>query len=499
MSRIAQHWNTPRSLVILGMAGFAILPAAHLFLGGEINLPGLLTISLAGAAALAIAVRHPAALITPVLFIPRVTDLPMLHNFGGITALDAACILLGAGIFLRWLFQPAPFAQLHGELNRQPHSTIPLPISTNMEKVAIPFALFAAVVALSFLYTPSPNYGAQKLIGFLSLGGSLFFLPLLICKEENSLRDFTIGTAIFGMAVAASSLSFSSSGAMGAMENPAHIGKGQVIGLAIILLLYWPITNRWLRLFVQFICIPWLVAGLISAETRGPLFSLIFVLILSFFFHSLRSPLVSRRQMLFVIAMFVAAIVLLSTFWFYGREEMRFASKAGEIAALLQGSGEAQGTAVERLVYYHAAFDLWQKRPLAGWGIGGWSMAYWQTDDRRYPHNLFLEVLAEQGAIGITALSFFLRSVFRQLRANLDLLTGKFASLLPCAIYLLAITMFSGDLDDDRFLWFWCGLISVSCALAQRRYMEVQIARPAAEVFHVKRAEPGLSHLAPGQ
>jgi O-antigen ligase len=499
VNRIAQYWITPRSLAVIALAGFAILLTVRMFFGNEANLPGVLAFPLAGVAVLAISVRHPAALITPVLFIPRITDLPGIRGFGGLTALQAVCILLGTAIFLRWLLPPSPFWQVHAGSGYQRHDGGFISSPVRMESVAIPFVLFACVVALSYLYSPAPSYGAQKLIGFLTLGGSLFFLPWLVCKEEHSMRDFTIGTVLFGMAVAASSLSFSSSGAMGATENPAHIGKGQVIGLAIVLLLYSPIENRWLRRFVQLVCIPWLAIGLVSAETRGPLFSLVFVLVLSFFFGAMRSPIFSRRQMLSIIAVLAIAVLLLSTFWFYGQEAMRFTSKASEIVALLSGSDEARGTAVQRLVYYRGAFDLWREHPIAGWGIGGWSMAYWHTDDRQYPHNLFLEVLVEQGIVGVAALLFFLRAAFHQLRANLDVLTGKFAPVLPCAIYLLSISMFSGDLDDDRFLWFWCSLISVSCMLARDKQEQAALSSRRTEIFNAERVESILNPSPSGQ
>jgi O-antigen ligase len=499
MSRIAQYWNTPRSLAVVALAGLAILLAARMFLSSQSDLPALLAVLLAGIAALTVSVRYPAAIIAPVLFIPRITDLPGVHGLSGLTALQAICILLGVGVFFRWLVPLSPADKVCAEFGNERHGNGFIISFAIMEKVAIPFVLFASVVGLSLIYSPSPEYGAQKLIGFLTLGGSLFFLPLWVCKDEHSMRDFTIGTVLFGMAVAASSLSFSSGGAMGATENPAHIGKGQVIGLAIVLLLYWPIENRWLRRFVQFICIPWLAIGLISSETRGPLFSLVFVLVLSFFFGALRSPIFSRSQMLSIVAVLAIALFLLSTFWFYGQEATRFTSKANEIVALLSGSDQARGTAVQRLGYYHAAFDLWQEHPIAGWGIGGWSMAYWHTDVRQYPHNLFLEVLVEQGIVGVTALLFFLYAVFRRLFTNLDFLNGKFAVLLPCAIYLLSISMFSGDLDDDRFLWFWCGLISVSCTLAQCRQEEVQPSNRRTGAFHVEHTEPVFDPLSPGQ
>src|ERR1035437_1758125 len=128
---------------------------------------------------------------------------------------------------------------------------------------------------------------------------------------------------------------------------------------------------------------------------------------LSYFVDAMRSPLVSRRQMAIVAAVLVGAVMLLSVFWFYGAEAARFRYKAAETIALLQGDSQARGTAVQRLGYYGAALDSWLKRPLLGWGIGGWSMAYWHQDIREYPHNLFLEVLVEQGLVGLLLLSFF--------------------------------------------------------------------------------------------
>ncbi|MGB7547834.1 MAG: O-antigen ligase family protein [Terracidiphilus sp.] len=255
---------------------------------------------------------------------------------------------------------------------------------------------------------------------------------------------------------------------MGATANPAHIGKGQVIGLAMLLLLCWPYKQPRMRALILLVCIPWLALGMVSAETRGPLFSLVFVLLLSYFFPAMRSPLISRRQMTFAVVALMGAVMLLSMFWFYGSEASRFRSKSDELVTLVQDMGEAHGTAVMRLTYYRGAFDAWLERPLLGWGVGGWSMVFWQQDFRQYPHNLFFEVMVEQGLAGIAALMFFLITVLRQLRANLAATSELFPALLPCLIYLLSIAMFSGDLDDDRFIWFWCGMTLVGCELVRR-------------------------------
>jgi O-antigen ligase len=484
----------PALVVILPMGGLVVLIAAAGYLGIHADPLVIVAISVFGMVALALAIRHPAALVTPVLFIPRLKEVSVLTGLGPAghwTALQVTGGLLVAAILLRWLLTSP---------RRHDRSHQTSAASSDLGKGdprlgTMAFLLFAAMVAFSYIYTTSPSYGAEKLLGFLTLGGGLFFLSFLVCASETDMRDLIIGTALFGMAVAASSLSFSATGAQAPGDNPSHIGKGQVIGLAILLLVYSKFANRWLRVLVIWVCIPCLALGLVSSETRGPLFSILIVLGMSFFVPGMRSSLmVSRRTMFVVAAVLVGAVGLLSAHWFYGAEAAKFRFKANEIAALVQGSGEAQGTAVQRLGYYGAALDAWIQRPLMGWGVGGWSMVYWHIDDRQYPHNLFLEVLVEQGLAGLGILLFFLAIVLRNLRATWAVTTRRFPWLLPCGIYLLGISMVSGDLDDDRFVWFWCGLMLDACALAHRISGELA---PTEKVYGTSGYAPELSAVEP--
>jgi O-antigen ligase len=470
MSNAAMRWTSPGRLAAVPLAALAGLLAFREVLGIAADPLRLIGACFAAMAVLLVVDRHPAAFIAPVLFLPRLKEVSALGQFGPagrMTALGLACGLLAVGVFLRWISnrqQPGPSEAADGTgflPVAERRSLLPSsPVAT--------FLLFAAVVALSYFYSPAPHYGTQKLIAFATLGCGLFFASFLLFTGEGDFRDFTFGTALFAMVVAASSLSFSATGAMGAEDNPAHIGKGQVIGLAILLLLYTPVKHPWLRRIIVFLCIPALAIGLVSAETRGPLFSLLLVLMLSLFLESFRSPMISRRQMVFAGAALVGAVMLLSTFWFYGAEAFKFQYKADEIVNLIEGDNQAQGTAVERLVFYRAALDLSTQHPVFGYGLGGWSMAYLHVDDRNYPHNLFCEVLVEQGLVGVAALLLFLRAVFRNLRAHRTLARTYLPCLLPVLVYLISIAMFSGDLDDDRFIWFWCGLTVAGCALLER-------------------------------
>lgn len=492
MSDTALRWATPERLFLVPLAALAVVLTLREALGIQAGPLLVIAAFFAAALTLLVVIHHPAAFIAPVLFLPRLKEVGILSRFGPAsnwTALQLACVLLGIGVGARWLAE-VQRKRLAGQeavaAPAQPRVSIRGPVTA--------FMIFAAVVVFSYLYTAAPRYGGEKLVAFATLGCSMFFVPFLLFLGERDFWDFTVGTVLFGMIVAASSLSFSATGAMGAEDNPSHIGKGQVIGLAILLLVYTPIKNKWLRAAVLLIAIPALAVGLVSAETRGPLFSLLFVLVLSFCMESFRSPVITRKQMALVGVALVAAVMLLSTFWFYGAEAFKFQYKAAEIVNLVEGNSEAQGTAVERLVFYRAAVKLWTERPVLGWGLGGWSMAYWQNDTRNYPHNLVCEVLVEQGLLGLAALLLFLRAVFRHLRAHQAAARAHFPCLLPVLVYLISIAMFSGDLDDDRFIWFWCGLVLAGCSLAVR-YAATNFSsekrNTAAEAFaHASPADP---------
>jgi len=64
-----------------------------------------------------------------------------------------------------------------------------------------------------------------------------------------------------------------------------------------------------------------------------------------------------------------------------------------------------------RAAYWQGAWDMFRARPLFGWGAGTYGVVYPQFQQgvllyAKYPHNAYLEMLAETGIIG--ALPFFL-------------------------------------------------------------------------------------------
>jgi O-antigen ligase len=451
-------------LVLLLLASLAAVVGLRQGLGLQIDPFWIFSGLLAMVFLLVVIAKHPAAFMAPMLFAPRLKDLPIVSRFEGtrdFTALTLTAGIVCVALFLRLMC-----------LCRRPSS--PSDPFKGQGKGILAYLLFATLVSLSYLYSPTPDYGGDKLLRFLTFGTMSFFAPFVLVRGEEDLRDFAAGIVCFALAAATKSLGFSHEGATGVGENATHIGVGQLIGMAILILLYYRFANRRLRALSLLICIPWLAAGLVSAEARGPIFSVLLVLGLGVLVPRWDPNLISRKLMVVVSLAIVAAVLVLAPYWFRGSTETRFLSKTTELTELAKGSTEAQGTATRRLVWYGAALDAMSRHPVFGWGVGGWSMYYWNQDDRHYPHNLFLEVGVEEGLLGVAALLVLLGTVFQTAKRGAEEVGSRSGSLLPVLIYVLSVAMFSGDIDDNRFLWFWCGMVLACCRFARPDLAENQ-------------------------
>lgn len=425
-------------------------------------LPGLAGLGIL----LVLLVRHPAAFIVPMLFTPRSVDLPLVHTYFGLgpyKALTAATVLVALAMVLR-LLRPGHDRSLPPDARREWRNGIAA------------FLVFASVISLSFFYTASPDYGADKLWRFLIFGSLAFLAPFALMKSEDDFRDFTIGGVMFGVALAVSSLRFSHQGRIGPQQNIVHIGVGQVIGLAILLLIFYRAANRRLRALTLLACIPLLAFGLGSAEARGPALAVVIALAIYVALPSWAAYAIPRKRILIGLLLVAAMTTfVLSTYWFRGVAESRFQSKTTELIQILKGSPRVQGSATERLVFYRAAPGEFLRRPLFGLGIGGWSMGYFHQDTRLYPHNLLLEVGLEEGIVGLAALFAFLGIVFFAFKKNAVEVAHHFPALFPALVYLFLLTMFSGDIVENRFLWFGCGMVLAGCGLAATSRAETEM------------------------
>jgi O-antigen ligase len=338
------------------------------------------------------------------------------------------------------------------------------------------FGALAAMTAVSYLYSPAPSYGWDKLTRFLVISGILFFSPLALIRKMDDLRHFTLAMLICAILLSIKLLYgindaslFDPTGHSLSSEtrDVTQIGAGQAVGFGLLWLLFCPhYSSRRLSLMVS---VPLLSAALIASVARGPILFFVAVLVPFLCLRGVRAAVTATNVWLPVLLGGLLAFAG-SLDWLQQQEaaQGKFATKRAEIEEVLRGSSTPTYTAGRRLTLYRWALEMFAKKPLTGWGLGGWSYYALDRDIPAYPHNLVLEIAAEEGVMGLAALGALLLTVFLALR-RIWRSSPDLSFIAPVFTFSFLATMTSGDINVNRPLWLWCGVIFALAGIAQRR------------------------------
>ena len=329
------------------------------------------------------------------------------------------------------------------------------------------FLVFAGLVTASYFYTSAPDYGGTKLTRFLLIGTLLFLAPFFIIFTEDDFRHFArifIGFSAITAVQLIGNLEIRSQDSDG---DITRIGAGWLMGMAILLLLFYPLSRiRQRQRVLLILLLPLFSFGLMASAARGPIFGLTIAALIGMATllkeGRLRATTAAALLLFLVAGVGGAYLVLRQT------DLGKYTAKAGELE-LLFTEGAASGTAANRMGFYQATISAIPNQPLLGSGIGSWSTFYYGNDQRNYPHNLLLEIAFEEGLVGLTAFLALLLlvgvSIVRMLRAS----RSHFLALALLVLYCLIVSLFSGDLDDNRVLWLWIGVTLAVCRLVEIR------------------------------
>ncbi|MEO3386747.1 O-antigen ligase family protein [Mesorhizobium sp. CAU 1741] len=276
----------------------------------------------------------------------------------------------------------------------------------------ITFALFLAVHCCSAAYAPSPP---EAFAGLLRLGlaaGSMFLLGRLCALAVPPGRmavEIAGGMMIFGAAFAGVFLlgSVGSATLRLQIDGATAVGTAQPFPLVLtagFLAMVAALSQARPALFM-ISCVATLIclhASIVSG-TRGIFVALAAGLMMIGWLgaRQIRAWLAAALVIL-VVAAAVPMMPLVG-----GAEPFR----AG-LARLLvnfhqSGIMAADVSGVVRMEQLSMGLTLWADHPLLGVGLGGYSV----LTGRDYPHNIFVEVAAESGAVGLALLSIHLATL----------------------------------------------------------------------------------------
>jgi len=313
--------------------------------------------------------------------------------------------------------------------------------------------LWSALIPLGalpgFLVAGMNSYGSLKLFSFVTV----FLLALAASAFVDIERGVAYTTRItLSVAVGVSLLSLllqeTTVGGRATLFDLNPLGVSRVTGLAIVIGAIFALQGKRNR--------PWYVLfaalGLISTSftlSRGPLVSafvaLAVVLGLMLFVRQVRSSWI----VLLVIGSAIVTWLAVWSGWFQFAE------------AFFRGdSGRGH--------LFPFALQQFLLNPL---GIGWGSFFYagdiaFESDDARYPHNLFLEFAVEGGVVAlvalVAALLFIARAASTAFVATKDPLV---LAVIGIFIYALVNAQFSSDVTGNRMLW-----VSMALAAALASY-----------------------------
>jgi len=329
---------------------------------------------------------------------------------------------------------------------------------------AVLFSFIGAFLIAGLLHTHSIQYGFDKTMRFIFLTGWAFFGSVFIVSDFLSLKHFSWAVVAISTAMTIEALLNYNIGGQAAFitafgSNYIALGRAAGLGLLTIVALLLQVEQTLgIRLALWVMAAGHFFAALASGA-RGPVMALVismilFVLLSMRVFPSLRVERFAFK--LGVIALFTTIILVIA-----GQE--LFPTLALRYHILLTEVGDS---AAARLSFFQAAFELWVGSPIWGCGPGQFSIAVAGEDVRSYPHNIFLELGAETGLLGV--LVFTILVGYSLLKGLFCLYKQKRSFRVSCRYLVVACcfalvnAMVSGDINDNRLLFVFLALLGAT-------------------------------------
>lgn len=308
--------------------------------------------------------------------------------------------------------------------------------------IAVPFLLWATV---SIVWTPSVGYVYEKLAGLI-VCTFLFWLPIItgrICINYF-LRVYLLLTVLilffstFGMLKSAASF-YSLTDA----QRSIYLTSGYFVGGLLAILGFFSFSKS---SFIDLAVILFALLCLLLTGARGPLMFGLGMLLIGLMLRG-------RWRILSALALLAFFPLLI----------IQFLSRFDQVAFFIDRAIERFGLLFEGELASRT--DLWgqmgvwlanDSAVLVGFGTGSWGWVVNGYDERSYPHNIVLEILFENGLIGLVFFSLlFSVSIWAALKSW----RPHFIVIVALLCYEVLNFMKSFTISDARMLFFLMGVL----------------------------------------
>ncbi|MDO8507149.1 MAG: O-antigen ligase family protein [bacterium] len=307
--------------------------------------------------------------------------------------------------------------------------------------------MFSVIVSTMFSADPSFSFfsDVQRMLGFLTLSHLFIFFAIIFTVFDNK---FFINLFKFSVIIALA-VSFSAivennfrilatmSRIQGTMQHPSFFASYLISNIFISLFLALK-TNRNLEKIIYFLCFGILITTLLLTGTRGGMIGLLggmFVFFTIFVYKKFSTKQKFFRSRLFIVTVSFIAIVSMLTLFAYQNKDsslvkstpLKFVSKI----TLSEGN--------RRFTLWRLSYDAFKEKPILGWGVDNFKMAYIRYYDPKLyegeglsgahfdkAHNIVVDTAVTQGIVGLIAyLGIFAAVTFALLKIIKKETSGK--------------------------------------------------------------------------
>lgn len=318
--------------------------------------------------------------------------------------------------------------------------------------------LMLCLLCIGVFFSGAPNYGNQKVIGFTQFCLIPCFLFYLYFRNKSHrIVYLLLSIIIMGGIVSLGAIQqFATIGFSLGFRAEAYgintIWNGRYASLGLIASWFlWRIirktTKKWDIVFVALIVC--FTVALIGAGSRGPILALLgTVLIYYVFMHYIMGNVSNFRMLINRILGIVAILAFIYMLYFF----LPLINPRFDLS-YMQHHDVNTSVRIEMLV---SSFKGWfESNIIAGSGTGSFAILWENSDIRCYPHNIFAELLYENGLFGLGLLIIYIIVAFKACK-KLAYVSPDIAGFLICGLTLsLSNACVSGDITSLGNNWMW--------------------------------------------
>jgi O-antigen ligase len=296
-------------------------------------------------------------------------------------------------------------------------------------------------------------YGREKIEIFLLANLTMMTAAILVARRR---RNFDLFVALFLLVAAGGAMLLLFKILTGsaqtvfygryALENPIGFARTSADGILFVVFVLVAASSLRLR-YLALALLPILGVALLASGSRGPVLGLLVGLTCYALLLRDRS---SRRRLL-SLWFTVIAIVMLAPQLIPGQSIQR------SLSFVLGSEGGLSSNG--RFELWKDAWQTFASHPVFGIGTGGFGAV---RPDELYPHNLFLEVGAELGIVGLLFVVGILVWGLKSLRQSWRFAPFEerpaLALVVALTVSALVNALLSSDIQNNSALWLALGL-----------------------------------------